>query len=71
MDESDEPIYTYNDKSMRYLLQQSIKVGRCASLNQYYKSNISDELFDVLSKKINVIGNIYEELDNYPNLEMN
>ena len=43
-DENDEPIYTYNDEFMRHFVRQSIKGKRCSALNQYYKSNISDEV---------------------------
>ena len=56
-DESDEPIYTYNDEYMRYFVRQSIKGGRCSALNQYYKSNISKEVFNIISKELNVNGN--------------
>ena len=56
-DESDEPIYTYNDEFMRHFVRQSIKGGRCSALNQYYKSNISKEVFNIISKELNVNGN--------------
>ena len=56
-DESDEPIYTYNDEFMRHFVRQSIKGGRCSALNQYFKSNISQEVFNVISKELNVNGN--------------
>ena len=49
-DESDEPIYTYNDEFMRHFVRQSIKGGRCSALNEYYKSNFSDEVFKFISK---------------------
>ena len=39
-DESDEPIYTYNDEFMRHFFRKAIKGGRCSALNQNYKSNI-------------------------------
>ena len=32
-DESDEPIYIYNDEYMRLFVRQSIKGGRCSALN--------------------------------------
>ena len=56
-DESDEPIYTYNDEFMRHFIRQSIKGGRCSALNQYYKSNISQKVFNTISKELNVNGN--------------
>ena len=64
-DESDEPIYTYNDEFMRHFVRQSIKGGRCSALNQYYKSNISNEVFNFVSKEedINVNDNVCEILD--------
>ena len=36
-DENDEPIYTYNDKDMRWFVRQSIKGGRACTFNQYYE----------------------------------
>ena len=39
-DENDEPIYTYNDEYKRHFVSKSIKGGRYASYNQYYKSSI-------------------------------
>ena len=36
--EEDEPIYTYNDKYMRWFVRQSIKGGRVCAFNQHYKS---------------------------------
>ena len=56
-DESDEPIYTYNNDFMRHFVRQSIKGGRCSALNQDYKSAISDEVFNIISKEINLNGN--------------
>ena len=56
-EENDEPIYTYNDEFMRHFVRQSIKRGRCSALNQYYKSNISQEVFNIISKELNVNGN--------------
>ena len=66
-DESDEPIYTYNDEFMRHFLRKSIKGGRCSALNQYYKSNISQEVFNIISKElgINDNDNVCEIIDKY------
>ena len=55
-EENDEPIYTFNDEFIRYFVRQSIKVGQCSALNQYYKSNISQEVFNIISKELNVNG---------------
>ena len=66
-EENDEPIYTYNDEFMRHFVRQSIKGGRCSALNQYYKSNISPEVFNIISKELNVNGNdnVCEIMNNY------
>ena len=56
-DENDEPIYTYNDEFMRHFVRKSIKGGRCSALNQYYRSNISKEVFNIISKELNIDDN--------------
>ena len=43
-EENDEPIYTYKDKNMRWFVRQKIKRGRISAYNQYYFSNICDEI---------------------------
>ena len=57
-DGNDERIYTNNDKFLRHSVRKSIKGGRCGSFNQSYKSSISDQVFNIISKKLNVHGNI-------------
>ena len=42
---------------MKHFVRQSIDEGRCSALNQYYKSAISDEVFNNISKELNVNGN--------------
>ena len=67
-EENDEPIYTYNDEFMRHFVRQSIKEGRCSALNQYYKSNISQEVFNIFSKELNIDDindNVCEIIDKY------
>ena len=66
-DESGEPIYTYNDEFMGHFVRESIKGGRCSALNQYYKSNFSQEVFDIISKELNVNDNdnVCEIIDKY------
>ena len=64
-DENDEPIYTYTDPFMRNFVRKSIKGGRCNAFNQHYKSEISDEVFNIISKELNVNGNICEILEKY------
>ena len=56
-EEIDKPIYTYNDEFMRHFVRQSIKGGRCSALNQFYKSHILQEVFNIISKELNVNGN--------------
>ena len=61
-DENDEPFYTYTHPFTRNSVRQSIKGGRCNAFNQHYKSEISDEVFNIISKELNVNGNICELL---------
>ena len=61
-DESDEPNYTYNDEFMRHFVGQNIKGGRCSALNQYYKSNISKEVFNIISKELDINDNVNENV---------
>ena len=49
-DEKNEPIYTYNDEFMRHSERQSVTGERCVALNQYYKSNIPDNVFKIFPK---------------------
>ena len=66
-EESDEPIYTYNDEFMRHFVRKRLKGGHCSALNQYYKSNISQEVFNIISKELNFNGNdnVCEIIDKY------
>ena len=64
-DENDEPIYTYTDPFMRNFVRKAIKGGRCNAFNQHYKSEITDEVFNIFSKEINVNGNICDILEKY------
>ena len=48
---------------MRHFVRKSLKDGRCASYNQYYESSLSDEVFNIISKELNVKCNICEILD--------
>ena len=61
--ENDELIYTYTDPFMRNFARQSIKRGRCNDFNQHYKSEISDEVFKVISKDLEINGNISDLLE--------
>ena len=62
-DENDEPIYTYTDPFMRNFVRKSIKGGRCKAFNQHYISEISDEVFNVISKEFNINGNVCDILE--------
>ena len=67
-DENDEPIYTYTDPFIRNYVRKAIKGGRCNAFNQYYKSGISDEVFNIISKELNVDnvgGNVCDILEKY------
>ena len=44
---------------------KQLKGGRCSVFNQHYKSEISDEVFNIISKELNVSGNICEILEKY------
>ena len=52
---------------MRHFVRKSIKRGRCSALNQNYKSNISQEVFKIISKELNFNGNdnVCEIINNY------
>ena len=65
--EEDEPIYTYNDKYMRWFIRQSIKGGRICAFNQYYKSDHYNDIKRILSKELNIAEdtNIYEVIEEY------
>ena len=63
--EEDEPIYTYNDKYMRWFVRQSIKGGRVCAFNQYYKSNHFEDIKRILSKELGVKGCIYDIIEEY------
>ena len=63
--EEDEPIYTHNDKYMRWFVRQSIKGGRVCAFNQYYKSNHYNDIVRILSKELGVNGNIYDIIEEY------
>ena len=65
--EEDEPIYTYNDKYMRWFVRQSIKGGRVCAFNQYYKSDHYNDIKRILSKELGVPkdANIYEIIEEY------
>ena len=67
--EEDEPIYTYNDKYMRWFVRQAAYGGRVCAFNQYYKSKISDGILKIISEVLNVKGNVYDTIESYINLK--
>ena len=62
-DENDEPIHILTDPFMRNFVRQSIKGGRRGCFNQYYKSSISDEVFNLISIELNVQVNLCEVIE--------
>ena len=50
---------------MRNFVRKAIKGGRCIAFNQQYKSEISVEVFNIISKELNVNGNICDLLEKY------
>ena len=63
--ENDEPIYTYTDPFMRNFVRKAIKGGRCNAFNKHYKSEVSDGVFNIISKELNVVGNECDVLEKY------
>ena len=61
-DENDEPMDIYTDLFLTNFVRNSIKRGTCNAFNQYYISEISDEVFSIFSKERNVGGNICDLL---------
>ena len=62
-DESDEPIYIYKDKFMRWFVRQCIKGGRCSSFVLYSKFKIANNAFKATSRELNVKENICEVIE--------
>ena len=63
--EEDEPIYTYNDKYMRWFVRQSIKRGRVCAFNQYYKSKHCGDILKITNKELAVRGTVYDTIEAY------
>ena len=63
--EEDEPIYTYNDKYMRWFVRQSIKRGRVCAFNQHYKSKHCDDILKIINKELAVKGTVYDTIESY------
>ena len=63
--EEDEPIYTYNDKYMRWFVRQSKKRGRVCSFNQYYISKHCNDILKFINKELAVKGTVYDTIEAY------
>ena len=64
-DGNDVTIYTNTDTFTRHFVRQSIEEGCFSILIQYYNSTISDEVFKIDSKELNIHGKIGEILDKF------
>ena len=65
--EKDEPIFTYNDKHMRYFVRQGAYVGQNCAFFQYYKSKSCHDILKSLSEKLIVKGNVHDIIEVYLN----
>ena len=63
--EEDEPIYTYNDKYMRWFVRQAAYGGRVCAFNQYYKSKHCANILKIISKHLYVKGSVYDKIEAY------
>ena len=54
IEENNEQIFTYIHEFMRHIVRQSIKGESLTALNQFCKSTVSDEGFDIISKELGV-----------------
>ena len=63
--EEDEPIYTYNDKYIRWFVRQAAYGGHVCAFNQYYKSSMYDDILKITSKELKIEGNTYEKIEAY------
>ena len=63
--EGDEPIYTYNDKYMRWFVRQAAYGGRVCAFNQYNKSKSCDVILKIISKELCVKGNDHDIIEAY------
>ena len=65
--EEHEPIYTYIDAYMRWFVGQAAYGGRVCDFNHYYKSKVSDDIFKIISKEINLDerANVYDKIEVY------
>ena len=65
-DENDELISICTDPFFRNFFRQNIKGGRCnVFFHQHYKFIISDNVFNSITKELDINANICEILDKY------
>ena len=50
---------------MRWFVRQSIKGGGCTAFKQFYKSNKAENVFEIISRELNVQGIICEIVEAY------
>ena len=50
---------------MRNFVRKAIKGARCNAFNQHHNSEVSDEVFNIVSKELNVNSNICDILEKY------
>ena len=62
-DGNDEPIYTYNDKYIRWFVRQRIKGGHLCGFRQYHKSNICGDILKIITEELNVEGIVYDIIE--------
>ena len=48
---------------MRSSVRQSIKTGRVCAFHQYYEAKNCDDFLNCISEKLNVKGNIYDNIE--------
>ena len=61
--EEGEPIYTYNDKYMRWFVRRAAYGERVCAFSQYYKSKNCDDFLEIISKDLCVKGNDYDIIE--------
>ena len=63
--EEPEPIYTNNDKYMRWFVRQAANGGRVFAFNQYYKSKHCDDILKIISQELCVKRSVYDIIEAY------
>ena len=63
--EEDEPIYTCDDKYMRWFVRQAAYGGRVCAFNQYHKSKSCVDILKIISIELCLKGNDYDIIEAY------